>query len=157
MGRVDKVNLNSKHNHKPVGPRKLTVNEENEKMFIHPQLFPPAHVCVCVCCMNTAQWLVCVKSLTASLWLVRTGRQHHPGEGEKRTETQEGQARFTVGPAHVTSAVGGGREGGGGRRGGTAAVSFNEPLLLSSAFNLQRCPALLSVHTHTHVPVTHTV
>ena len=117
---------------------------------VHSSTAFPTRACVCVCVLfeHSSVDGVCVKSLTASLWLVRTGRQHHPGEGEKRTETQEGQARFTVGPAHVSSAVGGGgREEVGG--GGTAAVSFNEPLLLSSAFNLQGCPALLSVHTHT--------
>lgn len=38
-----------------------------------------------------------VKSLTASLWLVRTGRQHDPGEGKKSRDA--GQARFDAGQA----------------------------------------------------------
>lgn len=36
---------------------------------------------------------MCVKSLTASLWLVHTGRQHH-AEGEDR---DIGQARLNIG------------------------------------------------------------
>lgn len=55
---------------------------------------------------------MCVKSLTASLWLVRTGRQHHPGEGEDR---DIGQATLNIGlVAHESSGwlVGGGGEGG---------------------------------------------
>lgn len=37
---------------------------------------------------------MCVKSLTASLWLVRTGRQHHAGE-----DRDIGQARLNIGQA----------------------------------------------------------
>lgn len=160
MGHVDKVNFNSTHNHKPVGPGKWQWMRKRENVH-SSTAFPPVYVCVLTAvsvfsdthtlrvCMYVsgsvfAVWIQlsgwCVKSLTASLWLVRTGRQHHPGEGEKRTETWD-RPGLPLGRPMSIQLLGGGTVR------GVAAVSFNEPLLLSSAFNLQGCPAF---HTHTH-------
>lgn len=135
-------------------------------MLIHPQLSHqcmPVCVCVfvftavsvfsdtlpcvfCVCCVNTAQWLVC--EVGDSFIMACAHRETAPSRGRREEDGDAGQARFTVGPAHVSPAVGGGRG-----VGGTAAVSFNEPSLLSSAFNLQGCPALLHCPSF---PPTHT-
>lgn len=102
--------------------------------------------------MNTAQWLVC--EVTDSFIMACAYRETAPSRERREEDRDAGQARFTVGPTHVNSAAGGRR----GEKRGTAAVSFNEPSLLSSAFNLQGCPALLhpipSIHTQN--PVAHT-
>lgn len=155
MGRVDKVNLNSKHNHKPVGPRKLTVNEENEKMFIHPQLFPPAHVCVysCVC--------VCVVWTQLSGWCVWSHWQLHYGWCAQGDSTIQGKERrgqrhrrdrpgLLLGrPTSLQLLVEEGREEGGGEGGQLLSplmsLCFFHQLSIYSAVR-HSCP---STHTHT--------
>lgn len=107
MGRVDKVNLNSKHNHKPVGPRKLTVNEENEKMFIHPQLFPPAHVCVysCVCVLYEHSSVAGVCEVTDSFIMAGAHRETAPSRGrreEDRDTGGTGPVYCWAGPRHFS-------------------------------------------------------
>lgn len=149
------------NNHKPGGLENDS-GWGKEKMCIHPQrilamcgfvftavsaFFRHDTVCVSefVVWIQLSDW--CVKSLTASLWLVRTGRQHYPGRGKKRTEMQDRPGLLLGRPTSVQWLVKARA-----RKRGTAAVSFNEPLLRSSAFNLQSCPALLlpipSFHTN---------
>lgn len=154
----------------------MTVDEEKRKCsFIHS--FPTsvyvcvcAHSChcvyvyvnvwVCVSRMNTAQWLLCVKSLTASLWLVRTGRQHHPGEGEKRTETGgTGQVYCGAGPRQSSSWW---REGWwwrGQLLSPLMSLRFFHQLSIYGAV-LHSCtdctPLNIHPHTPTQIPVTHT-
>lgn len=60
-------------------------------------------LCVFVVWIQLSGW--CVKSLTASLRLVRTGRQRHPRKGERGEDRDVGQAGFTVGPVRVSWAV----------------------------------------------------
>lgn len=160
MGFIDKVNLKGKQP-QTRGTRKWQRMRKKKKMCIHPQrilamcgfvftavsAFFRQRVCVSefVVWIQLSDW--CVKSLTASLWLVRTGRQHYPGRGKKRTEMQDRPGLLLGRPTSVQWLVKGRA-----RKRGTAAVSFNEPLLRSSAFNLQGCPALLlpipSFHTN---------
>lgn len=134
------------------GDSKMTVDEK--KMFIHPQhshqrispkcmylrshlsvgFFFPDTVCVC-CHMNTAQAAVC--EVTDSFIMACTHSETAPSR-ERREEERPG---LLLGqPMSIQWSLGG-------RRG--AAISFNEPSVLSSAFNLQGCPALLHpIHTH---------
>lgn len=85
--------------------------------------------------------------VTDSFIMACAHRETAPSRERREGDRDAGQARFTVGrPTSVQWLV----EGRASKR-GTAAVSFNEPSL-SSAFNLQGCPALLhpipSIHTH---------
>lgn len=133
-------------------------------MFIHPQpphrhisapcvfaftpvsgvFFPPRRDTVCVCCMNAAQWLACE---VADSFITACAHRETAAFTRRREEDGDsGQAGFTVGPVRVSSAVSG-KEGW--EDGGTAAVSFNEHSLLSSAFNLQARPAPRPVHPRT--------
>lgn len=111
------------------GTHKMTVDEEKRKCsFIH-SLPTSVYTWVCAClhscqcvfrhtvCMYVsgsvfAVWIQltgwCVKSLTASLWLVHTGRQHHPGEGEKRTATWDRPGLLLGRPMSVQQLVEGG-------------------------------------------------
>lgn len=105
---------------------------------------PPAvTLCVFAVWMQLSGWRV--KSLTASLRLARTGRQRRSREGERRTETRDRPGLLSGRSVSVQPSAG--RRGE--KTGGTAAVSFNEHSLLSSAFNLQACPALRPVHPRT--------
>lgn len=90
-----------------------------------------------------------MKSLTASLRLERTGRQRRPREGEREDRRGTGRVYCWADPCQS-----GRQQEGGVRKQGTAAVSFNEHSLLSSAFNLQACPALRPIHPHTHLKGT---
>lgn len=105
---------------------------------------PDVTLCVFVVWIQLSGW--CVKSLTASLRLARTGRQRHPREGERRTETWD-RPGLLLGRSMSAQPSAGGR----GEKMGTAAVSFNEHSLLSSAFNLQARPALLRSIPSIHI------
>lgn len=94
-------------------------------MLIHPQLSHqcmPVCVCVhscqcvfrhadmcalCVCCVNTAQWLVC--EVCDSFIMACAHRETAPSRGRREEDRDAGQARFTVGLAHVSPTAGGGR------------------------------------------------
>lgn len=124
-------------NHKPVGlQRKCS--------FIHS--FPTSVYRICSCAfvltavrvypcarqMSTAQWLVC--EVTDSFIMARAYRETAPCRGRRAEDRQgTGQGYCWAGPRQSSSWGGWVR---------TAAVSFNEPSLLSSAFNVQSCPAL---------------
>lgn len=131
MGYVDKVNLNSKQrwraptrNQWDSERRQWTRKREN----VHSSTaYPLVYVCVCVhscqcvfrhatvcmygcvCCMNTAQWLVC--EVTDSFITACAHRKTAPSRGRREEDRDTGQARFTVGLALVSPAVGGGRGG----------------------------------------------
>lgn len=173
MRYVDKVNL-SKQQRRRV-PNTNQWDSENdrgwgkEKVFIHPQL-PHNRVClysqlsvcfqtyhcvyvrvwVCVCYMNTALWLVC--EVTDSFIMAFAHRETAPSRGRREEDRDMGQAGLLSGqPTSVQRLV---EEKG--WEGGTAAVSFNEPRLLSSAFNLQGCPELPHSTPLTPNPKIHT-
>lgn len=143
MGYVDKVNLSKPQRGRlPNTNRWDSQNDRGwgkEKVFIHPQLvcvftavsvFSDIPLCVCV----FAIWIQLsgcrAKSLTASLWLPHY-RDTAPSRGRREEDTDAARGW----PTSVQRLV---EEKGWG--GGAAAVSFNEPGLLSSAFNLQGCP-----------------
>lgn len=70
--------------------------------------FFPRRDTVCVCCMNTAQRLVC--EVTDSFITVCAHRETAASTRRREEDRDVGQAGFTVGPVHVSSAVSG-REG----------------------------------------------
>lgn len=173
MGYVDKVNLNGKHNHKP-GGLESDSGWGKEKMFIHPQLshqrISARFICVCLCsqlsvcfqkwdCVCVSEFVVwiqlsgwLVKSLTASLWLVRTGRQHHPGKGEKRTETQDWPGLLLGRPTSIQWLVEGGARKGGQLLSPLMSLCFFHQLSIYRAVQHSCAPS----HPSTHIPVTHT-
>lgn len=70
--------------------------------------FSPRRDTVCVCCMNTAQRLVC--EVTDS-FITASAHGETAASTRRREEDRDvGQAGFTVGPVHVSLAVSG-REG----------------------------------------------
>lgn len=58
---------------------------------------------VCVCCMNTAQRLVC--EVTDSFITACSHRETAASTRRREEDRDVGQAGFTVGPVHVSSAV----------------------------------------------------
>lgn len=64
--------------------------------------FSPRRDTVCVCCMNTAQRLVC--EVTDS-FITACTHGETAASTWRREDGDVGQARFTVGPVHVNSAV----------------------------------------------------
>lgn len=129
-------------NHQPVKLRKWkrigeNVHSSTAILPVYVLVFTAVSVfsdSVYVCLVLFAVWIqlnACVaKSLTASLWLVRTGRQHHPGEGRKRTVRRDRPGLLWGHPTSV-------------QRGGSGEpLSPLMSISLSSIFNLQGCPAL---------------
>lgn len=129
-GYVDKVNLNNRDGElqpQTSGTQKLTVDEEKRKcsfiqrvptricvhvfVFTAVSVFSYTPLCVrawvCVCHANTPQWLVC--EVTDSFIMACAHRETAPARGRRKEERDSGQARFTVGPAHISPAVSGGR------------------------------------------------
>lgn len=101
---------------------------------------PPRRDTVCVCCMNAARRLACeVADSFITACAHRETAAFTRREEERRTETRDRPGLLSGRSVSVQPSPGRRCE----KMGGTAAVSFNEHSLLSSAFNLQARPALL--------------
>lgn len=80
-------------------------------VFTAVSVFSDTPICVlCVCCVNTAQWLVC--EVGDSFIMACAHRETAPSRGRRKEDRDVGQARFTVGLAHVSLAAGRGRGSG---------------------------------------------
>lgn len=108
--------------------------------FTPVSFFFSPDVTLCVCCMNTAQRLVC--EVTDSFITGLCARGDSSIHAKERGGQRRGTGRvYCWGPCQFSR-----QQVGGVRQYRTVAVSFNEHSLLSSAFNLQAHPALLPIH-----------
>lgn len=130
-------------------------------MFIHPQLsHQPVFTCVrncqCVfrhdttvwvCCMGTAQWLLC--EVTDSFIMACAHRETAPSRGRREEDRDTGQARFNAGlAAHQSSGWWGRRCCCGGQ-----LLSHLMSLCFSHQLSIYRAVRHFCTHTflyHTH-------
>lgn len=157
--------------HKPVGLRKWQRMRERERVH-SSTAFPPLCVCVhscqcfshtqlrvstvcvwvCVCHMNTAQWLVC--EVTDSFIMASAHRETAPSRGGREEDRDTRWARFTFRPDPISPVVGGGE---GGQLLSPLMNHQTCKLKVSSTFNLQVCPEPLRCIPFTPNPKIHTL
>lgn len=146
------------------GDWKMTVDAENRSCsFIRSLptgIYQPCvcvHTCQCffqtwhhVCRMNTAQWLVCEVN---DRFIMASAHRETAASRQRREEDEDmRQARFTVRPVHVNSAVCGreGREYGGQLLSPLTSLRFFHQLSIYRTVLHSCTPSTPVTHKHTH-------